>query len=119
MNGQGFEWLEDPKHIAAIIRNRSKVVAKPQSSPGSKDLGKSDPEAVDELEEVEGKLYQQDTGISINVSNGRFDIQFCVRRLGEMMTKPQLGNFLDSESRSHDVQGKSQSSKSARARARC
>ena len=23
INGQGFEWLEDPKHLAAIIRNRS------------------------------------------------------------------------------------------------
>ena len=57
-----------------MIRNRSKVGAKPQSSPGSKDLGRSDPEALDELEEVEGKLYQQDTGISIYVSSGRFDI---------------------------------------------
>ena len=68
INGQGFEWLEDPKHLAAIIRNRSKMGAKPQSSPGSKDLGRSDPEALDELEEVEGKLYQQDIGISIYVS---------------------------------------------------
>ena len=94
INGQGFEWLEDPKHLAAIIRNRSKVGAKPQSSPSSKDLGKNDPEALDELEEVEGKLYQQDTGISIYVSSGRFDIQLCVKRLCEMMTKPRkLGNL--------------------------
>ena len=87
INGHGFEWLEDPKHLAAIIRNRSKVGAKPQSSPGSKskDFGRSDPEALDELEEVEGNLYQQDTGISIYVSSGRFDIQFCVKRLCEMM----------------------------------
>ena len=49
--GQGFEWLEDPKHLAAIIRNRSKVGAKPQSSLGGKDFGRSDPEALDELEE--------------------------------------------------------------------
>ena len=56
--------------------------------------GNSDPEALDELEEVEGKLYQQDTGISIYVSSGRFDIQFCVKRLSEMMTKPRkLGNL--------------------------
>ena len=89
------EWLEDPKHLAAILRNRSKVGAKPQSSPGSKDLGRSDPEALDELEEVEGKLYQQDTGISIYVSSGRIDIQFCVKRLSEMMTKPRkMGNLL-------------------------
>ena len=63
-NGQGFEWLEDPKHLAAIIRNRSKVSVKPHGSPGSKDFGKSDPEALEELEEVEGQLYQQDTGIA-------------------------------------------------------
>ena len=94
INGQGFEWLEDPKHLAAIIRNRSKVAAKPQSSPGSGDLGRSDPEALDEQEEVEGKLYQQDTGISIYVSSGRFDIQFCVKRLSEMMTKQRkVGNL--------------------------
>ena len=53
INGQGFEWLEDPKHLAAVIRNRSKVGAKRQSSPCGKDLGKSDPEALDELEEVD------------------------------------------------------------------
>ena len=63
IEGQCFEWLEDRKHLAAIIRNRSKIGAKPQSSPGSKDL--SDPEALDELAEVEAKLYQQETGISI------------------------------------------------------
>ena len=74
INGQRFECLEDPKHLAAIIRNRSKV---------------GDPEAFDELEEVEGKLYQQDAGIGIYVCSGRFDIQFCVKKLSEMMTKPR------------------------------
>ena len=74
INSQGFEWLEDPKHLAAIIRNRSEVGAKPQSSLGSKDLARSDPEELDELEEVEGRLYHQDAGISIYVSSGRFDI---------------------------------------------
>ena len=28
---------------------------------------------------MEAKLYQQDTGISIYVSSGRFDLQFCVK----------------------------------------
>ena len=94
INGQGFEWLEEPKHLAASIRNRSKVCAKPWSSPNGKDVGRSDPDASDELEEVEGKLCQQDTGISIFVSSERFDIQFCVKRLSEMMTKPRkLGNL--------------------------
>ena len=65
------------------------VGAKPQSSPGSKDFGRSDPETLDELEEVEGKLYQQDTGISSYVSSGRFDIQFCVKTLSQMLTKPR------------------------------
>ena len=94
INGQGFEWLENPKHLAAIIRKGSKVGAKPHSSSSSKDLGRSDPEALDELEEVEGKLYQQDTGIIIYVSSGRFDIQFCVKRLSKMMTKSRrMGNL--------------------------
>ena len=94
IEGQGFEWLEDPKQLAAIIRNRSKTGAKPHRSLGRKDLGKSDPEAFDELEDVEAKLYQQDTGISINASRGRFDMQFFVKRLSEMMTKPRkLGNL--------------------------
>ena len=43
---------------------------------------------------MEGKLYQQDTGISIYVSSGRFDMQFSVKRLSEMTTKPRkLGNL--------------------------
>ena len=50
--GQGFEWLEDPKHIDAIITNRSKIGAKPQTSSGSKVLEKTDREALNELEEM-------------------------------------------------------------------
>ena len=93
INGQGFEWLEDPKHLAAS----ETVLRWARSHRGhrvAKDFGRSDPEALDELEEVEGKLYQQDTGISIYVSSERFDIQFCVKKLSEMMTKPRkLGNL--------------------------
>ena len=63
-------------------------LAKPQSSRGSKDLGRRDPEALDELPELEAKLYQQDTGISICISSGRFDMQFRVKRLSEVMSKP-------------------------------
>ena len=71
IEGQGFEWLEDPKHLAVIIRNRSKTGAKPHSSPGSKDFRRSDPEVSDEMAEVEAKLYQQDTSISMYVSSGQ------------------------------------------------
>ena len=67
--------------------------AKPQSSPCSKDLGRRDPKTLDELEEAEG-MYQQDTCTSIYLSGGRIDIQFYVKRLSEMMTKPRkLGNL--------------------------
>ena len=100
IEGQGFEWLEDPKHLAAIIKNRSKTGAKPQGSPGSKDLGKKC-RSVDELEEVEAKLYQQDTGISIYASSGRFDMQFCVKRLSQMMTKHSSTGQAGEISRGH------------------
>ena len=94
INGQGFEWLERSEASCCDHQKPFQGGREATKSPGSKDLGKSDPEALDKLEEVEGKLYQQDTGTSINVSSGRFDIQFCVKRLSEMMTKPRkLGNF--------------------------
>ena len=94
IEGQGFEWLEDPEHLAAIIRNRSKIGAKTQSSPGREDLGRSDFEALDELAEVEAKLHQQDTGNNIYVSSGRLDIRFCVKRLSDVMSKPRkMGNL--------------------------
>ena len=48
VEGQGFELLENPEHLVAIVRNRSKTSAKLQSSLGSKDLGKNDREAQDE-----------------------------------------------------------------------
>ena len=38
---------------------------------------------------MEAKLHQQDMGISIYVSSGRFDIQFNVKRLSEIVTKPR------------------------------
>ena len=62
---------------------------------GSKDLGKSDPEAFFELEDGEATLHQQDTGIGMYASSGRFDMQVCVmKRLSEMMTKPRkVGNL--------------------------
>ena len=61
VKGQGFEWLEDPKHIAAIIQNCSKVGAKPQSSPGRNDIG-CDSEALDEVPDQEAKLCHPYTG---------------------------------------------------------
>ena len=100
IEGQGFEWLEDPKHLAAIIRNRSKMEANPQSSPGSKDLGRTDPEALDELEEVEAKLYQQDSGISIYVSSGRFDMQFKTAEDGPSSTC-KVGKILGGHTEAH------------------
>ena len=55
---------------------------------------RSDPVTLDEFTEVEAELYQQGAGISIYVSSGTFDIQFYVKRLSEMMTKPRkLGSL--------------------------
>ena len=73
IEGQGFEWLEDPKHFAEIVTNHSKTGAKPQSSPGSRISGRVTQKRLNELEDVEAKLYLQDTGISKNASSGRFD----------------------------------------------
>ena len=56
---------------------------------GRKDFGRSDAEVLDELAELDSKPYQQDTGISVCVSSGRFDTQFCEKRLSEMMSKPR------------------------------
>ena len=41
-------------------------------------LGRSDPETLDELAELD-----------VCVSSGRFDMQFCVKRLSAMMSKPR------------------------------
>ena len=89
IEGEGFDWLEDPKTLCCYHQKPFQDWCKAAELPGSKDLGRSDPEALDELQEVEAKLYQQDTGISIFVSSGQFDIQICVKRLSEMMTKPR------------------------------
>ena len=52
-------------------------------------LGRRDPEALDELAEPEAKLYQQDTGMGVCVSSGRFDMRFCVKRQSAMMSRPR------------------------------
>ena len=94
INGQGSEWLEDPKHLACDHQKPVPRWTRSHRVPQvAKTSGKAIPEALDEVEGVEGKLYQQGTGISTYVSSGRFDIQFCVKRLSEMMTRPRkLGN---------------------------
>ena len=92
---QGFEWLEDPKHLAAIIRGPFQDWCTAAELPGSKDLGRSDPGVSDELEEVEAKLHKQDTHRHKPVRvQWAIGLQFCVKRLSEMMTKPRkLGNI--------------------------
>ena len=88
INGQGFEWLEDPKHLTAIIKNHFKVGAKPQGFPRLQGPREKRSRSVGRA----GKGGR--TSISMYVSSGRFDIQFCVKRLSEMMTKPRkLGNL--------------------------
>ena len=88
---QGFEWLEDPKHLAAIIRNRSKIGAKPQSSPGSKDFGRCDPGVSDELAELEAKLCTSKTQAS--KSTYPVAIRHAVLRLSVMMSKLRLARL--------------------------
>ena len=87
IEGQEGEWLDDPINPVVISRNRSKAGAMSQSSRSSKDLGGSDPEALNELDEVEAKLYQQETNLNVYVYGGKLDMLFCVQRLGEAMTK--------------------------------
>ena len=94
INGQGFEWLEDPKHLAAIIRNRSKVGAKPQRVPQvARTAGKAIQKRWKSWKRWKERCISK-IQASIYVSSGRFDIQFCVKRLSAMMTKPRkLGNL--------------------------
>ena len=41
-----------------------------------------------------GEAVPQDTGMSVCVSNGRFDMRFCVERLSARMSKPRkMGNL--------------------------
>ena len=46
--GVGYEWNDDPKHVIQLLEATGKTLAKPQGSPSSKDIGKSDPQVLDE-----------------------------------------------------------------------
>ena len=60
-----------------------------------KDNGRSDPAPRRWTSyHSRGEAVQQDTGISIQASSGRFDMQFGVKGLSEMMSKPRkLGDL--------------------------
>ena len=62
MPGAGYEWNEDPMHVEELLRNRNKSGAKPQTSPDSKDMGKHEPNGLDELDRAEQTMYRSDTG---------------------------------------------------------
>ncbi len=72
--GMDYEWRENPKHAMAIISNRGKEQAKPQGSPCSKEVGKSDPKFLDAMES-EATEYRSDAGRVLYISSGRFDLQ--------------------------------------------
>jgi hypothetical protein len=89
----GYEWNEDPKHVVTIITNRGKAKAKPQGSPASKEVGKSDPKALDELCSEAMTEYRSDSGRILYISSGRFDLQYTSKLLGEQMSTPlRLGD---------------------------
>ena len=87
--GVGFEWNEDPKHVAMLLESTGKSKAKPQGSPCSKCIGKDDPKSLDELVGDDATRYRSDTGRVLYVSSGRFDLQFAAKELGEMMSTPR------------------------------
>jgi hypothetical protein len=91
--GLGYEWNEDPKHAMMIVQNRGKVGAKAQGSPCSKEVGKSDPMALDLLAPEGTTAYRSDTGRILYIASGRFDLQYTAKLLGEQMSTPlRLGN---------------------------
>ena len=86
--GVGYEWNEDPKHVIQLLEATGKTLAKPQGSPSSRDIGKSDPQVLDELEAEEQTTYRSNTGRVLYVSSGRFDLQYTAKTLGEQMSCP-------------------------------
>ncbi len=87
-----------PDHVRVrrawgIFDNRGKAKAKPQRSPCSKDVGKSDPHALDELEQEAQTAYRSDTGRVLYIAPGRFDLQYTTKLLGEQISTPlRLGD---------------------------
>ena len=86
--GVGYEWNEDPTHVIKLLEATGKTQAKPQGSPSSKDVGKSDPEVLDELEPEDQTTYRSNTGRVLYVSSGRFDLQYTAKTFGEQMSCP-------------------------------
>ena len=72
-----------------LLESTGKTKAKPQGSPCSKLIGKDDPTILDELVGEEARRYQSDTGRTIYISSGRFDIQYSAKELGELMSTPK------------------------------
>mgnify|MGYP000417752877 CR=1 FL=1 len=66
-------------HVAELLNNMNKAGAKPQTSPDSKDIGKHDPNGLDELEKPEQTVYRSDTGRILYIASGRFDLQHSAR----------------------------------------
>ena len=72
-----------------MLDSRKKANAKPQCSPCSKDAGKADPCALDELDDCETTKYRSDTDGVLYISSGRFDLQYAAEALGEFMSTPR------------------------------
>ena len=86
--GKGYEWNEDPLHVLKLLEAAGKAHAKPQGSPSSKDIGKSDPAVLDAPEPEDATWYRSNTGRVLYISSGRFDLQFTAKTLGEQMSSP-------------------------------
>ena len=94
IEGKGFEWLEDPKQRASIIRNPSEIGAKPQSSQGSKDLRKSDPGNSRKLCNLRlAKLARHLVGTQ------KLTLRFDHQEYGDIVTIPIDSDWAGSEER--------------------
>lgn len=84
----GFEYCPDEKHVAKAVEMLGLTDAKPCPTPMIQGA-KPDPNALDELNAEDTKLYMSVTGTVIYYALDRVDLQFVSRKLASSLRTPK------------------------------
>ena len=86
--GKGFSWQADPKYSEILVAELGLKGSKGVDTPSSKDTGKGDRTAGDELPAEEAAEFRRLAGTALHLSLDRPSIQFAMSEISSGMAKP-------------------------------
>ena len=90
---EGIKYEADPRHIEITVEQLKLKDAKPVSSPGIKEEGRTQPDSEDKLDEKETSQYRAIVASCNSIAPDRPDIAYAVKEFARHMASPTRGDW--------------------------